>query len=29
MNYNLEARNIICNHTEAFIFGHNLEEVYQ
>lgn len=25
MNYSLEARNIICNRTEAFIFGHNLE----
>ena len=25
MNYNLEARNIICKHTEALIFGINFE----
>lgn len=25
MNYNLEARNIICEHTEAFISGINFE----
>lgn len=25
MNYNLEARNIICKRTEAFIFGINFE----